>query len=58
MANKKLKEKTEKSNSMHSERKLTFGFPPNEKTVTVDEAVEILRNILKRRRLETRKSSL
>ncbi len=51
-----MKEKTEKSNNMHSERRLTVGFPPNQKYVTVDEAVEMLRNILKRRNQETRKS--
>jgi len=55
MGYKKLKEKTEKSNSMHNERRLTVGFPPNQKYVTVDEAVEMLMDILKRRRLETRK---
>ncbi len=55
MGYKKLKEKTEKSNSMHGERKLTYGFPPNEKSVTVDEAVEILRDVLKRHNQESRK---
>ncbi len=58
MGYKKLKEKTEKSNSMHRERKLSVGFPPNEKSVTVDEAVEMLMDTLKRCRLGTRKSSL
>ncbi len=58
MGYKQLKKKTEKSNSMHHERRLTVGFPPNQKYVTVDEAVEMLMDILKRRRLETRKSSL
>ena len=55
MANKILNARTEKSNSMHGERGLTVGFPPNQKYVTVDEAVEMLMDILKRRRLETRK---
>ncbi len=55
MENKKLKKKATKSNSMHNERRLTVGFPPNQKYVTVDEAVEMLMDILKRRRLETRK---
>ena len=54
MRYKKLKPTT-KSNSMHNERRLTAGFPPNQKYVTVDEAVEMLMDVLKRRRLETRK---
>ena len=55
MARQKLKQTTKKSNNMHHERRLTVGFPPNQKYVTVDEAVEMLMDILKRRRLETRK---
>ena len=57
MENEKSRKKTEKSNSMHNERRLTVGFPPNQKYVTVDEAVVMLMEILKRRRLDTRKSS-
>ncbi len=55
MAKQKLKKNTTKSNSKRNERRLTVGFPPNQKYVTVDEAVEMLMDILKRRRLETRK---
>ncbi len=55
MENKKLKKEATKLNSKHNERRLTVGFPPNQKYVTVDEAVEMLRNILKRHNQETRK---
>ncbi len=57
MGYKQLKKKTEKSNSMHHERRLTVGFPPNQKYVTVDEAVEMIMDILKRRFHETQRSS-